>query len=182
MSIKSEEFQSFKELVIFHCAPTLNRLKVGSMFHLKVDDYSRLDEMLQIFNNYYQNQIIFKKIIVGNRITIFVYNRISLTCLLKKQEIRYFLKQFGYKEIFENIDDDINFLIKRLNYDCYPHEIGIFLGYPLDDVKHFINNDQCLYIGYWKVYSNEKGCKKLFSIFDESKRKMMIEKNQFLNG
>ena len=38
----------------------------------------------------------------------------------------------------------------------FPHEIGVFLGYPLDDVKGFIKNEgkKYLMIGYWKVYSD----------------------------
>ena len=46
----------------------------------------------------------------------------------------------------------------RLNdIDAFPHEIGVFLGYPLEDVLGFIENGgrNCLYCGCWKVYANE---------------------------
>ena len=35
----------------------------------------------------------------------------------------------------------------------FPHEMGLLLGYPVEDVKGFIRNggENCLYIGYWKV-------------------------------
>ena len=37
----------------------------------------------------------------------------------------------------------------------FPHEIGLLLGYPPEDVIGFIENrgQNPLYIGYWKVYS-----------------------------
>ena len=38
----------------------------------------------------------------------------------------------------------------------FPHEIGIFLGYPLADVAGFIRNKgrNCKCIGTWKVYGD----------------------------
>ena len=49
-------------------------------------------------------------------------------------------------------------LKERLLYDDFPHEIGVFLGYDLDDIKSYIDGKKCIYVGYWKVYSrlNEK--------------------------
>jgi len=46
----------------------------------------------------------------------------------------------------------------------FPHEIGLFLGYPLGDVKGFIENagknSKCT--GCWKVYCDECEALKLF--------------------
>lgn len=38
----------------------------------------------------------------------------------------------------------------------FPHEMGILLGYPVEDVEGFIinNGKNELYTGYWKVYDN----------------------------
>ena len=53
----------------------------------------------------------------------------------------------------------------RMRLECYlqkeqlfPHEIGVFLGYPPEDVKAFIkqNGKGAVLCGYWKVYSNIK--------------------------
>lgn len=51
--------------------------------------------------------------------------------------------------------------------DCFPHEIGLFLGYPLPDVIGFIEQGgkNCKCCGVWKVYSNEKETKALFDRF-----------------
>lgn len=56
-------------------------------------------------------------------------------------------------------------LMKRLNRnDDFPHEIGLFLGYPPEDVKGFIENGardaKC--VGTWKVYGDEEQAKKKF--------------------
>ena len=40
----------------------------------------------------------------------------------------------------------------------FPHEIGLFLGYPFDDVMGFIENrgENFLCSGCWKVYAKER--------------------------
>ena len=73
------------------------------------------------------------------------------------------LEEKGYP--CENSDCCIVQLVKHLKNDkSFPHEIGLFLGYPPSDVKGFMNNPRkgvkC--IGCWKVYSNECEAKKLF--------------------
>ena len=46
----------------------------------------------------------------------------------------------------------------------FPHEIGVFLGYPLEDVIGFIKNSgqNSICTGCWKVYYNECEALKLF--------------------
>ena len=62
-------------------------------------------------------------------------------------------------------------LTKRLQITDFPHEIGIFLGYPLDDVEGFIKNkgQNFLLNGYWKVYSNKEEKEKIFKAYKKSK-------------
>ena len=48
--------------------------------------------------------------------------------------------------------------------DGFPHEIGVFLGYPLADVKGFIENRGANYLcsGLWKVYCDEQEAQRTF--------------------
>ena len=59
--------------------------------------------------------------------------------------------------------------LKNRLADCgnFPHEIGVFLGYPLEDVIGFIENagQNCKCAGYWKVYCNECEAVKTFARF-----------------
>ena len=56
-----------------------------------------------------------------------------------------------------------------MNSEDFPHEIGIFLGYPLGDVIGFIDNagknSRCT--GCWKVYCNECEAMRTFARFDK---------------
>ena len=49
----------------------------------------------------------------------------------------------------------------------FPHEVGLFLSYPPEDVKGFIdhrtNNFKCA--GLWKVYGDEARAEELFRKF-----------------
>ena len=52
-----------------------------------------------------------------------------------------------------------------LNEGCsFPHEIGLFLGYPFDDVMGFIENkgENFLCSGCWKVYSKQRDAQACF--------------------
>ena len=53
----------------------------------------------------------------------------------------------------------------------FPHEIGLLVGYPVEDVEGFIRNsdENCLYIGYWKVYGNLPEKKALFLQFEKAR-------------
>ena len=51
----------------------------------------------------------------------------------------------------------------------FPHEMGVFLGYPMADVKGFIKYEgkNYLYSGYWKVYENVEERKQLFENYEQ---------------
>ena len=46
----------------------------------------------------------------------------------------------------------------------FPHEVGLFLSYPPEDVLGFILNKACNHkcVGCWKVYSDEQAAKCIF--------------------
>ena len=62
-----------------------------------------------------------------------------------------------------------------------PHEVGLFLGYPLADVVGFIENEgkNCKCAGCWKVYGNEAAARRRFAQFKACR---YIYAYQFQNG
>ena len=57
----------------------------------------------------------------------------------------------------------------------FPHEMGLLLGYPLEDVRGFMENEgkYFLYAGYWKVYENMTEKLKLFRKFEVAKETLL---------
>ena len=57
----------------------------------------------------------------------------------------------------------------------FPHEIGVFLGYPVEDVKGFIKhngrNSKC--VGCWKVYCNQCEAERAFARFNKCREVYM---------
>ena len=53
----------------------------------------------------------------------------------------------------------------------FPHEMGVLLGYPTEDVLGFIENQgkNYLYAGYWKVYGNLEDTLKTFEAYDRAR-------------
>ena len=53
----------------------------------------------------------------------------------------------------------------------FPHEMGLLLGYPAEDVKGFVENEgkNFLYSGYWKVYADVEEKRRLFQKFENAK-------------
>lgn len=94
--------------------------------------------------------------------------------LVKEKNIR-FLSRFGYSEEME-LFKALEKLETRYSNAC-PHEIGVFLGYPVDDVLDFIypSKKECLMKGYWKVYNDLDKAKETFIKYDRSKYKVYEE-------
>jgi hypothetical protein len=104
-------------------------------------------------------------------ISFAIYQRIQTIC--QDKEIRCFLRdKAGYSHF------DPGYCIarlKRLFRQGCPHEVGIFLGYPLADVDAFIQNKGRNYLlnGYWKVYSDVPGAEKLFHSYNQAKIRVL---------
>ena len=59
--------------------------------------------------------------------------------------------------------------------NVFPHEMGLLLGYPPEDVKGFIRNQgkNYLYSGYWKVYDRPHEKIRLFQKYEHSREKLI---------
>ncbi len=159
----------FDNLLVKHCAPTLMGVKIASMFTYKCNSYKSLCSQISYWNSILNQKGIYMTLLKcnGERAVIYLYIKTKLERLLADKKIFLFLKNYGYQS--NNFEYCINLLSKRfMSNDDLPHEVGIFLGYPLDDVKSFIKHSgkNSLYTGYWKVYHNKEQSIKMFRIFD----------------
>ena len=99
---------------------------------------------------------------------IYVYRPLRLAADLCKPGVAELLAGCGYQSLAPN--EALARLSERLcSQEGFPHEIGIFLGYPLEDVKGFIENSGRHFkiCGQWKVYSDTKRAEKLFAKYAE---------------
>ena len=102
----------------------------------------------------------------GQRVLIYVYRPSRLSQDLQNRLANTLLLERGYPCLTP--ERQILYLKKRLeNTEDFPHEIGLFLGYPPEDVYGFIENkpDSCKYTGLWKVYGDAEEAKRTFDKF-----------------
>lgn len=101
---------------------------------------------------------------------ILIYDELLLKNELFSNAHRNFLINLGYPDT-RYIDDYIYTLKSRYElYNC-PHELGLFLGIPFEDVKDFIDctTKKCLLCKYWKVYNDTEKAKLIFNKYDTVK-------------
>ena len=142
--------------IIDHASPTLARLKLGNLFNYPITE-GFCSEFIALREELREKGVTLSILrIVQGKALIYVYRADTLEEALRDNSVQQFLKSCGYHR-FDAIGA-IETLKARLGgADAFPHEIGIFLGYPLEDVLGFIENGgrNCLTCGCWKVYSNE---------------------------
>lgn len=158
-----------EKMIIRHCSPTLASIKTANLFSVTFDDINQLRLDISSFENSVTNSGVLLKLfnVKAKTALIYVYRKSLLERELENPEVKQFLSEFGYTN-FE-LDYVLNTLEERIRLnDGFPHEIGIFLGYPLADVKAFIVNKgkHYSYCGYWKVYFNSAESLKKFALFD----------------
>ena len=107
-------------------------------------------------------------------VVVLIYDEELLFKYLYKKENVSFLEEIGYPNDF-TIEEALSVLrVRYKRYNC-PHELGIFLGYPVDDVKDFMecSGKECLSCGYWKVYNGHERAETIFKLFDKVKEEAM---------
>lgn len=102
----------------------------------------------------------------GHRALVYMYRHSQLRRDLETAGAAELLAQCGYASA------EPGYAIERLRERfCesaeFPHEIGLFLGYPLCDVLGYIKNrgQNSKLTGWWQVYGDEAEAARLFSRF-----------------
>ena len=101
-------------------------------------------------------------------VLLYLYNPALLNQTLMRPEINAYLSSLGYLP-HSDIYCYLPALLQKIRSgQAFPHEIGLFLGYPLKDVQKYIENkgENCLYNKYWKVYDNVETAKRIFDKYD----------------
>ena len=159
--------------IVLQCAPTLAGLKTSNLLIVPKEQEDKARYVLR-----HSGLLGYRLVYDRNRVIFLVFNRDMLMTYISQKEISEFLAGYGYRT------DAFGYSLRcfQERYSSYinhrkdfPHEMGIFLGYPLEDVKGFIENegDGFVLSGYWKVYSNEKEAQGLFEKFDIVKDDMV---------
>ncbi len=161
-----------EQLFIEHCSPTLAGIKAGSMFSVSVTDDTDINTEIREVNKALKGKglrvIPLKK--TNKYALIYLYRPTHLKRDLNDPHALSILKKRGYKP--QDPEHCIVQLVRHLKSDkSFPHEIGLFLGYPPSDVECFMKHPcegvKCC--GCWKAYSEPEKAQKMFIRFKKCK-------------
>nr|WP_282957737.1 DUF3793 family protein [Peptoniphilus catoniae] len=152
---------------MFNCSPTLLGAKPGNIFTLRNIKDSKLTPLVNYWKKILNPQMdlrVIKK--TEDLILIFVYRVEFLHKVIESEESKCFLLENGYS--CKNLNCVFNTLTYKLKNSDFPHEIGVLLGYPIEDVKEFISQKGKNYMacGNWKVYGNLKDAQEKFNQYE----------------
>ena len=158
------------EVIANQCAPVLADVKPSNLLILTSEEeevFLQMEELPHISSLcLYEGK---------NKSTWLLYRRDRLESALVWPQTGEFLEQYGYRMVRmvrESLDEKLLRLQHRFaeykeGRQPFPHEMGVFLGYPLGDVKGFIEHHGKEYLcsGYWKVYQDEQKAKSTFQLY-----------------
>jgi len=162
-----------EDYIVRNCAPTLAGLKTGSMFTCPCASRGKMIDSIRKLNkrlNPKGLRILPLRFSDRNAL-IYLYRPAQLKSDLSNSTASLLLLQRGYDP--ENCGKCLVHLVKKLRtQQVFPHEIGLFLGYPPEDVSGFIENQACgcKCIGCWKVYGDEAAARKRFAQYKKCSR------------
>ena len=163
--------RTFESVLVEQCAPTLVGLKPASLFRYQPGPSDEGRVPLARWKGALAARGIRVRVLKACPRTgawmIYLYREAWITRILCQPEIQDFLRRQGYRPE-EGCQAMLTRLSRRLCLEeDYPHEIGVFLGYPLEDVEGFIRHRgrDFTCCGYWKVYGDAAAAQRHFDCY-----------------
>lgn len=160
-----------EEIMIQQCAPTLAGIKTGSLFSCPYETEQSLLEDVRRMNGLLvpKGLCLLPLRYENNRVLLYLYRPRALQKDLSDAQAVRILQDAGY-HLCKSGSHCLTHLVRRLRENPeFPHEIGLFLSYPPEDVQGFIDhkaqNFKCA--GLWKVYGDETRAQALFAQYRE---------------
>lgn len=155
----------------YHCAPALAGIKAANLIGLARAEYPGLDGALEDYNRAFRRKGVRFSVLCEcrGRALVLVYRPELLQRALNRPLARQLLGQAGYPA--GDVDELLDVLGDRLGaaQGGFPHEIGLFLDYPPEDVAAFqhYGGKGCKLCGHWKVYHDPDGARRCFRRYDQ---------------
>lgn len=163
----------FEQALAKHCAPALAGIKPANLVSFYKNQIPDIHHVIKQYSQVLGQRNICIKVLYENekRILLIVYR-------IEKLRMQLFNHDSNKERYFHSIDYPKEYSIEKYliclsgrieNEDHFPHEIGLFLGYPLKDVIEFQKNKGKNYLmcKYWKVYEDLQEAQRKFTQYDK---------------
>jgi hypothetical protein len=161
-----------EEIIVDQCSPTMAGIKTGNLFTTPAEDKETFTRELREINKLLvpKGLRLLPLKYTPKYILLYMYRIEDLKKDLNTAEARNILRDRAYPLV--SADLCVVELAKRLRRsEDFPHEIGLFLGYPPEDVEAFIKNKGKgeKLTGTWKVYCDVENARCTFDRFKRCK-------------
>ena len=152
-------FPRFEHFLIEYCAPTLAGLKTGNLFSFPKQSHAEWKYEYLFWKKQLRPLGVRFSVLKEDekRALVYVFRSTLLGKDLNNGFAAGLLTKYGYGSLEPR--KALCLLKRRLaESEDFPHEIGLFLGYPPEDVAGFIRHcgKNCKCSGCWKVYGNRE--------------------------
>ena len=159
-----------EELFVRCCAPTLAGIKTGSMFTCVYETREELQQDVRRLNRELapRGLRILPLRYHNGKALLYVFRPAALKRDMSDGRAQEILCEAGYGGMC--CEECVRHLMKRMQKgEEFPHEVGLFLSYPPEDVCGFIENHAQNYklLGYWKVYGDEEKARRTFTRYKQ---------------
>ena len=165
--------ESLEVQLLLQCAPMIAGLKASNLL---------------IFAS--ENEADARRILNGTKIscarlarmdkktTMLIYHEQWVKEYLASREVSELLRVLGYEgkgfyEVLHSVRKKYRSYMKKEGE--FPHELGLLLGYPAEDVKGYMDNKGRNYLctGYWQVYADPAAKLNLFQKFELARERLI---------
>lgn len=164
------------QLFATHCAPALTGVAPANLISLRRGDFPHLEEELRKYHRAFACRgVCFHTLCScpGHEL-ILVYRPRLIRQTLERAGVEELLTPWGY-DLTRPVEEILAHLGQRVRQGgSFPHEIGVFLGYPLEDVVGFIENQGQNFklCGPWKVYGDVEAAQQCFTRMQKVSQKI----------
>ncbi|MBO6176103.1 MAG: DUF3793 family protein [Treponema sp.] len=158
---------SFDKVVLHFASPALCGIKPSCLFSMDEQtcrrEFSRIKEWNKKLSEVGRRLVVLRTLCT---FLIFAYDEKLLEKTVCNLNCIKYLEAKDYP-VTEGMEKLLHELFRRLcknSSETFPHEVGLFLGYPLEDVLAFerYGGRGCKYTGCWSVYGDvESACRKM---------------------
>lgn len=162
-----------EEYLVRHCSPTLAGLKTANLFTCPCPNREEMLAAVRDLNKRLRCRgvrLVVLRFSEKNAL-LYLYRPRKLSADMADAQADRLLRERGYDT--GSCQRCVAQLMHRLSEQGeFPHEIGLFLGYPAEDVRGFIEcgPDRCKCAGCWKVYGDEAAARKKFALYKKCAR------------
>ena len=182
----------FAETLVRNAATVIEGVKPAAIFSLPMHAYAggcwrqltreSLDEALRAYERALPDYGIWMRVLyrTERRVYLLVWRLPLLAGALDDAQGIAILRECGYRGT--SVRELVRELRRRLvAYYLslggpgasleFPHEIGVFLGYPADDVRSFMAGKRPVCIGAWNAYGDEQAARRRFRMLKQHERR-----------